>query len=686
MARDTRTIILGFDGLDPRLCRKWMDADELPHLSTLAASGTFRELNTTYPCQSPVAWRTFATGVNPGNHGVFDFLKKVPGTYLPDFSTVARGTMAIFAEDWKRLALGGVFGVGAALAAFGAARKSKVSRRAFLAGAVGVPVAAGVTSSLYSWLPKEVPMPVNRTGGTPFWAHLGESGVRCKVLRIPVEFPAREYPNCKVLSGLGVPDVRATNGTYTVYAEGAKSEDENTEMGGRIAPIRFEHGVASAQILGPPNALEPSEGALSSPFTIRKVGSGIEIKLHGRTHVLKVGEWAEWTDIPFSASPFMSLRGKGRFRLLSLHPLKLYLTPVNFDPSDLPPNIRLSSPGDYADSLARENGFYKTLGWPTDTWSLNEGHTPDEAYLADYHETMTMEKKVTLAELEKNDWDCFTAIFTPTDQIQHVFRAGTERGDKALLEAYKEADAFVGEVMKRFDNKRTTLIVLSDHGFHGFDRAVNINTWLWRNGYLKFKGEVLPDAPQKKLKDLTDRGQFWDGVDWGNTYAYSMGLGNIYLNLAGREPEGIVRPGAMAETVLGKLKEGLLTLREDGKPVVRSVYYGKDLYRGKYAGDAADVVVGFHDGYRVSWQTALGGTPPEIIDPNEKKWAGDHCSLDPAMTPGVFFSNRPLRFNAKAERRLGGGAWPSVMDIAPTVLGTFGIESPEEYEGTPLWT
>jgi len=67
-----RVIVLGFDGLDPVLCRQWMSKGRLPHLSQLARDGDFRELGTSYPAQSPVAWRTFATGVNPGGHGIYD--------------------------------------------------------------------------------------------------------------------------------------------------------------------------------------------------------------------------------------------------------------------------------------------------------------------------------------------------------------------------------------------------------------------------------------------------------------------------------------------------------------------------------------------------------------------------------------------------------------------------------------
>ncbi|MBN2712167.1 MAG: alkaline phosphatase family protein [Planctomycetes bacterium] len=686
MVGNRRLIILGFDGLDPRICRDLMARGVLPNLGKLAATGTFRELNTSYPCQSPVAWRTFATGVNPGNHGVFDFLRKIPGTYLPDMSTVERGSMYVMAEDWKRLAFGGVLGAAGALATFGAARKSDLSRRAFLAGAIGVPVATGAIASLYSWLPKKIPVPINRTGGTPFWARLGEAGVKCKVLRIPVEFPAREYANCKVLSGLGVPDVRATNGTYTVFSEESSGEDESTEMGGRISAVEIIGNSARLSVLGPRNILDDGDDSLACDVELKRTGNLIELKVDGVKCAVRDGEWSKWTDFAFSASPFVSLSGKGRFYLLSANPLRLYLTPINFDPSALPKNIRVSAPGEFSRELSRENGFYKTLGWPTDTWSLNEGHVPDEVYLDDYRESMGMEKRVTLSEMAKKDWDCFTAIFTPTDQIQHVFRAGTERGDKALADAYREVDEFVGEVSDKFVDQDTTLIILSDHGFHGFDRAVNINTWLWQNGYIKFEGETLPDAPQKKMADLTGRGQFWEGVDWANTYAYSMGLGNIYLNLQGREPEGIVRPGAMAERILVKLKEGLSALTDGDKSVVRSVYLGKDLYKGKYMDLAADAVVGFHDGYRVSWQTALGGVPKEVFENNDKKWSGDHCSLDPQMTPGVLFSNRSVKDGSSGDRPMGGGAWPSVMDIAPSAMSVFGLDESAGMEGESLWT
>ena len=86
-----RLIVLGFDGMDPALTEAWMDAGLLPEFDRLRRDGHYQPLATTNPPQSPVAWASFATGTSAGDHGIFDFLRRDPDTYLPDFS-VARYT------------------------------------------------------------------------------------------------------------------------------------------------------------------------------------------------------------------------------------------------------------------------------------------------------------------------------------------------------------------------------------------------------------------------------------------------------------------------------------------------------------------------------------------------------------------------------------------------------------------
>jgi predicted AlkP superfamily phosphohydrolase/phosphomutase len=107
--------------------------------------------------------------------------------------------------------------------------------------------------------------------------------------------------------------------------------------------------------------------------------------------------------------------------------------------------------------------------------------------------------------------------------------------------------------------------------------------------------------------------------------------------------------------------------------VVRRLYRREELYSGPYFDEAPDLVVGFERGYRVSWQTSLGGIPPEVLEPNERRWSADHCSVDPAHVPGVLFSSRPLE---SADAR--------IIDLAPTVLRKLGISAPPEMDGHDL--
>ena len=106
---------------------------------------------------------------------------------------------------------------------------------------------------------------------------------------------------------------------------------------------------------------------------------------------------------------------------------------------------------------------------------------------------------------------------------------------------------------------------------------------------------------------------------------------------------------------------------------VRRCYKREEIYSGDYADEAADIIIGFEPGYRVSWQTAAGGIPKEVIEVNRCKWSGAHCSVDPEVTPGVFLSNR--QFKAQS---------PHITDLPPTILKEFGIEPPKEMDGKAL--
>jgi predicted AlkP superfamily phosphohydrolase/phosphomutase len=231
----------------------------------------------------------------------------------------------------------------------------------------------------------------------------------------------------------------------------------------------------------------------------------------------------------------------------------------------------------------------------------------------------------------------------------------------------------VGLFLRRARDNRTTLLVVSDHGFSSFRKAVNINTWLVRNGYMTLSRQ--DPVRDRNLEDLFGRGTFWPNVDWSKTRAYALALGQIYVNMKGRESRGIVAPGAEAAALKKELIERFTALKDPdtGERVVRKVYTREDLYQGPYFSEAPDLVVGFEEGYRVSWQTSLGGIPPEVIEPNERRWSADHCSVDPAQVEGIFLSNRPVD-----------AATARIEDLAPSVLTKLGVVPPADMDGHPL--
>jgi predicted AlkP superfamily phosphohydrolase/phosphomutase len=192
---------------------------------------------------------------------------------------------------------------------------------------------------------------------------------------------------------------------------------------------------------------------------------------------------------------------------------------------------------------------------------------------------------------------------------------------------------------------------MSDHGFAAFDRAVHLNTWLLREGFL-----AATPGPE----------EMFARVDWSRTQAYALGLNAVYLNLRGRERNGIVAPGLQAQIALRVLSRRLRDFRdpETGAPVVSGVYSP-----GGASAVAPDLIVGYNPPYRSSWQSAMGAVAGQIIEYNRDAWIGDHCVAAPHV-PGVLLVNRPVRV-----------ADPQLADLPVTILNEFGLPRPSDIHG-----
>jgi len=236
------------------------------------------------------------------------------------------------------------------------------------------------------------------------------------------------------------------------------------------------------------------------------------------------------------------------------------------------------------------------------------------------------------------------------------------RHDDAIERLYVHNDALVGRVLERL-GADDVLMVLSDHGFTSFRRGVNLNQWLLRNGYLALVEGA--DGSSEWLRD----------VDWSRTRAYVLGLTGLFLNLRGREGQGIVAPGEEAAALKTELTSKLSGLvdAETGAVAIREAFDPAALYRGPYLENAPDLLIGYDVGYRVSWECAAGVVRGEVFEDNVKAWSGDHC-VDPRLVPGVLFCNRPI------DRE-----HPALVDIAPTALWLFGVEPPPHMDGRVLF-
>ena len=222
-------------------------------------------------------------------------------------------------------------------------------------------------------------------------------------------------------------------------------------------------------------------------------------------------------------------------------------------------------------------------------------------------------------------------------------------------------DALVGRVVAECDREQSVLMIISDHGFNSFRRGVDLNRWLEIGGYLKV------NEPVRSKKYLA-------AIDWAQTRAFAVGLAGIFINLKGRQSQGIVAPGAEAAALCREIAQKLAALAdpENDQPAVKTVYLASEVYRGPYKDAAPDLIVGYQRGYRASWETAVGQVTDDVFHTNTKAWSGDHC-VDQSLVPGVLFCNRKIETE---HARL--------MDIGPTVLDMFGVPVPAYMDGKPL--
>jgi len=693
-ANAKKVVIIGFDGADYKLTDQWIKEGKLPNLAKLKNKGTFLPLMPTNPPQTPVSWASFSTGLNPGRTLIFDFLKRDKNTYYPTFAMMTEGTKPFLFGEKNALYISLIFLI--FIFIIGLILMVINKRRKKLIGITFIIIAGIISSGAYwftqKYLPTKMPTPINNRKGKTFWRIASENGLRTLIFRVPTTFPAEELIDGEMLSGLGVPDMRGTIGQPSIYTDDSSLLARENEFSLKIMLVDPEEKIIHTEILGPRNKFFydadkkeemerkgiPERINVPLDINIDWAKEKVSISSQGQEATLGLKEWSNWFVFEFKFNPIIKLKGIARFYLVSLHPrFILYMSPLHFHPSEH--KIHFSYPADWAEKLSKQFGLFKTMGWAVDTWTITSDLVDEDHFLSDMYFTVDQFEKMMKGLLQRKDYDLYIQIFYFTDRVQHVLwrlidpqhpKYDKERAEKyknAIFDAYVRMDKIIGEAMELMP-KDALLIVCSDHGFTSFRRGINYNTWLVKNGFMTLIGQ----NEVKTLDDLFGQGDFFQNVDWSKTKAYALGLGAIYINLKGREPHGIVEPGEEYEKVRDEIIKGLEEYvdPETGLHPVKKVYKREEIYNKFDKELIPDLRAANSENYRVSWQTTLGGIPPDIVEDNMKNWSADHCSVDPSLVKGIFLSNYKINRDD-----------PSITDIFPSVLKVLGIEPPSDIDG-----
>jgi predicted AlkP superfamily phosphohydrolase/phosphomutase len=599
-----KVIVIGIDGMDPRLCEAMMDADQLPNLARLRAAGGFSRLGTSIPPQSPVAWANFINGAGPGSHGIFDFIHRDPHHQCR------------------------------------------------------------AVNSMTEIIPGQGPH--LRRQGEPFWDFLDAAGVPTTFYHLPSNYPPSpsQHGHHRCICGMGTPDLLGTYGVFQHFAENCPPEGID-HGSGKQSRLTFDNETARAVLIGP--------NSVSVDFLVhrdRDADAAI-VEIQDRRILLRKGQWSRWTPIDFQLAFLWSVRGICRFYLQDVAPpLRLYVTPINMDPAA--PAQKISEPASFIQGAAQRLGSFYTTGFQEDYNARKEDVFDDDEFLR--QATMVLEQRLAMFELAMNDFDdgLLFFYFSSSDLQSHMFWWEWDRGRPAfhpsrddgavwrnferIRTLYQRLDQAIGEVANRFGST-ATIFVMSDHGFANFGRQFNLNSWLRDYGYLAQCTSIMHD------------------VDWSISKAYGLGINGLYLNLKGRERDGIVEPGREAQSLLAELKERLEAEVDPrtGLSIIRTVYRADQVYSGNATALAPDLIVGYNRGYRASWDTCLGDLEPDYLSDNKLAWSADHCA-DALEVPGVLFSSRPFRIQN-----------PALVDVAPSILAEFGLAAPSTMTGKSIF-
>ena len=352
-----KTVILGFDSFDPSIFERMAGQGQLPHLTKLMEAGGYARLEVSSPPQTEVSWTCIATGTDPGNHGIFDFVLRDPNSYVPYVSIL----------PMKKTALGEGF----------------------------------------------VPPYTTKT----FFEEAAGMGYPATALWWPAMFPARPDLPVNTLPGLGTPDIRGQLGVGTLFT----TEDETKKKTAVARLADSGAGRFSGTLSGPTVKGRSGVTTATLPVTVEALDATRARLIVGDQKIeLKLGQWSDIVELKFKAGPFFNIHAIARFILTELGgALRVYSLPLQIHP--LHSAWHYASSPAFAKSLWTKVGPYLTLGWPQDTTGLEEGCITDEQFLALCDTIFDRRVQIFFHLLDQFKEGVLASIFDDLDRVQHMF-------------------------------------------------------------------------------------------------------------------------------------------------------------------------------------------------------------------------------------------------------------------------
>jgi predicted AlkP superfamily phosphohydrolase/phosphomutase len=421
-----RTLVLGFDAFDPSRFEHLSDAGVVPNLTRYADSGGYSRLAVATPPQTEVSWTSIATGLDPGGHGIFDFVHRDPATYRPYVSLLP-------------------------------------TKRNLFGTSFSPPFKAHT-----------------------IFDEVAQQGFPATVLWWPATFPAQPGSLTRTIPGLGTPDIRGRIGVGTLFStdEALAEEERKTPV---ETLTRSSRGRFSAVFRGPAsrkrNRIRESTAELQLEVLDDETA---RLAIGGHSYELRTGFWSPILEIPFKVGRFASVRSLTRVILTGVRPnMTLYALPLQIHPLHTP--WRYANPRSFVKQTWRECGPFLTLGWPQDTTALEEQCITDRQFLALCESIFEARKQVLAYHVQRFSEGILASVFDSLDRVQHMF--WRDRPD-IVDEWYVKMDALVGTVEKllpKSGKEQTKLFIMSDHGFSDFNHKAHVNRWLVDRGYLTTK-------------------------------------------------------------------------------------------------------------------------------------------------------------------------------------------------------